>query len=283
MRKVCVFILAVMLLSSCSHKYEAIELSQSFFASLSDSTYGSPGDFYPEYYLLGTVAKSDFVDIESSDVIERDDTITVHCYNNYTNSEGTFMQDSVTLFIRKDGNKKYYIYDSAGLILIDEDLKWFGKVTGAFGNKDVKDQALAKRIRKVRLMMFDKYLAVRTELSKKVKISNWSWETSYRGEAHGDGMVVNNLDYSISGLKYYVNYYDRSGDFMAEDHGSISKTLYPGEKYNFSFWSSNAKYPNTAGIRLEFSDSMVWKIIKEQTYTGNEFQEYLNANKTDGL
>lgn len=283
MRKVCVFILTVMLLSSCSHKYEAIELSQSFFASLSDSTYGSPGDFYPEYYLLSTEAKSDFVDIESSDVIEGDDTITVRCYNNYTNSEGTFMQDSVTLFIRKNGDKKYYIYDSKGLILIDEDLKWFGKVTGAFDNKDVKDQALAKRIRKVRLMMFDKYLAVRTELSKKVKISNWSWETSYRGEAHGDGMVVNTLDYPISGLKYYVNYYDRRGDFMAEDHGSISKTLYPGEKYNFSFWSSNAKYPNTAGIRLEFSDSMVWKIIKEQTYTGNEFQEYLNANKIDGL
>ena len=126
------------------------------------------------------------------------------------------MQDSVTLFIRKNGDKKYYIYDSKGLILIDEDLKWFGKVTGAFDNKEVKDQALAKRIRKVRLMMFDKYLAVRTELSKKVKISNWSWETSYSGEAHGDGMVVNTLDYSISGLKYNVNYYDRRGDFMAE-------------------------------------------------------------------
>ena len=66
---------------------------------------------------------------------------------------------------------------------------------------------------------------------------------------------------------------------MAEDNGSISKTLYPGEKYNFTFWSSNAKYPHTANLRLKFSDNMVLKIIKEQTYTGNEFQDYQKRKK----
>jgi hypothetical protein len=129
-------------------------------------------------------------------------------------------------------------------------------------------------------MMWDKYIEVRAELATKVKIANWSWETSYSGDAHGEGRIVNNLDYSISGVKYHVNYYDRKGDFMAEDNGSISKTLYPGEKYNFTFWSSNAKYPNTASLRLDFSDNMVLKIIKEQTYTGKEFQEYLKRQKT---
>lgn len=159
-------------------------------------------------------------------------------------------------------------------------MAWFGKVTGAFGKKQTKDQALAKRIEQVRSMMWDKYIEVRAELATKVKIANWSWETSYSGDAHGEGRVVNNLDYSISGVKYHVNYYDRKGDFMAEDNGSISKTLYPGEKYNFTFWSSNAKYPNTASLRLDFSDNMVLKIIKEQTYTGKEFQEYLKRQKT---
>ena len=129
-------------------------------------------------------------------------------------------------------------------------------------------------IEQVRSMMWNKYIEVRAELATKVKISNWSWETSYSGDAHGEGRVINNLDYSISGIKYHVNYYDRKGDFMAEDNGSISKTLYPGEKYNFTFWSPNAKYPHTANLRLEFSDNMVLKIIKEQTYTGNEFQDY---------
>ena len=269
-----IVIISMMILSSCSHKNEAIELSRDFFTSLSDSTYGSPTDFYPRYDSLGIEAKSDVVDIEESDVTEKNDTLIVRCYNNYTNSEGTFKQDSVTLFITRNEEKQFYIYDSKGLIVMDKDLEWFGTATGAFGKKLPNDQALAKRIEQVRSMMWNKYIEVRAELATKVKISNWSWETSYSGDAHGEGRVINNLDYSISGIKYHVNYYDRKGDFMAEDNGSISKTLYPGEKYNFTFWSSNAKYPHTANLRLEFSDNMVLKIIKEQTYTGNEFQDY---------
>ena len=268
-----IVIISMMILSSCSHKNEAIELSRDFFTALSDSTYGSPTDFYPRYDSLGIEAKSDIVDIEESDITEKNDTLIVRCYNNYTNSEGTFKQDSVTLFITRNEEKQFYIYDSKGLIVMDKDLEWFGTATGAFGKKLPNDQALAKRIEQVRSMMWNKYIEVRAELATKVKISNWSWETSYSGDAHGEGRIINNLDYSISGIKYHVNYYDRKGDFMAEDNGSISKTLYPGEKYNFTFWSSNAKYPHTANLRLEFSDNMVLKIIKEQTYTGNEFQD----------
>ena len=62
--------------------------------------------------------------------------------------------------------------------------------------------------------MFDKYLDVSGELREKVKILNWSWETSYSGDAHGEGRIVNNLDYSITGIKYHVTYYDRRGDFL---------------------------------------------------------------------
>ena len=279
MRYASVFIISLLILSSCSHKNEAIELSRDFFTSLSDTTYGKPCDFYPQYDSLGIEAKSDIVDIEESDVTEKNDTITVRCYNNYTNSEGTFKQDSVSLFITRNEDKQFYIYDSKGLIETDKELEWFGTVTGAFTKKRPNDQALAKRIEKVRDMMFDKYFEVRADLATKVKIANWSWETSYSGDAHGEGRVVNNLDYSISGIKYRVTYYDRSGQFMADDDGSISKTLLPGEKYNFTFWSSNAKYPYTASLRLDFSDNMILKIIKGQTYTGKEFQEYMKSQK----
>ena len=126
MRKASLYIIiSLMILSSCSHKNEAIELSRDFFTSLSDSTYGKPGDFYPKYDSLGIDAKSDVVDIEESDVTEKNDTITVRCYNNYTNSEGTFKQDSVTLFITRNEDKQFYIYDSKGLIVMDKDLEWF--------------------------------------------------------------------------------------------------------------------------------------------------------------
>ena len=276
MKKASIFIIFILVLSSCSHKNEAIELSRDFFTSLSDTTYGQPNVFYPQYDSLGISAKSDFVDIEESDVTEKNDTFTVHCYNNYTNSGGTFKQDSVTLFITRNENKQFYIYDSKGLIEMDKELEWFGSVTGAFTKKRPNDLALAKLINQVRKMMWDKFMEIRTELVDKVIISKWSWETGYSGEAKGDGRVVNNSDYSISGVKYHINYYDSNGDFMAEDNGSISKTLYPGEKYNFTFWSSNAKYPKKASLRLDFSDKMILNIIKEQTYTGNEFKKYLS-------
>lgn len=113
------------------------------------------------------------------------------------------------------------------------------------------------------------------ELRTKVKIVNWSWETSYDGTANGDARIVNTLPYSISGIKYLVTYYDRSGNFMAEDDGRVSKTLNPSEKYNFTFWSSNVKYPTTANLRLDFSDKTVLELMKEKTYTGKEFAEFI--------
>ena len=102
MRYTVVFILTALVLSSCSHKNEAMELSRNFFTSLSDSTYGKPSDFYPLYDSLHIEAKSDAVDIEESGITVKNDTIAVRCYNNYTDATGTFKQDSITLFIAKD-------------------------------------------------------------------------------------------------------------------------------------------------------------------------------------
>ena len=64
---------------------------------------------------------------------------------------------------------------------------------------------------------------------------------------------------------------------MAKDDGNISKKLYPGEKYNFTFWRSNAKNPDRANLRLVFPDWLVYKIIREKGYTGNEYQEYIQS------
>ena len=272
-------IISLIALCSCSHKNEAIELSKDFFYALSDTTYGSPCDFYPLYDSLNINAKSDVVDIDESEVFEKKDTFEVHCFNNYTDEGGTFKQDSVILFIAKDSTKQLKIVDSRGLIVVDKDTTGFGNAIGAFKKKNINDLKLAKTIEIVKSIMFDKYLDVSAELREKVKILNWSWETSYSGDAHGEGRIVNNLDYSITGIKYHVTYYDRRGDFMAEDDGSISKTLYPGEKYNFTFWSSNAKYPNTASLRLQFSDNTIFEIMKSKHYTGKEYNEYVKTIK----
>ena len=148
---------------------------------------------------------------------------------------------------------------------MDKEHEWFGNVNGAFGKKLMSDQALTWRIDQIRDLMIKKCIEVRADLATKVKISNWSWETSYSGDAHCEGRSVNNMDYSVSGIKYHINYYDRSDDFMAGDDSSINKTLSPGEKYNFTLWSSNARYPHTANLRLKFSDNMIIKSSRVRT------------------
>lgn len=274
-----ILLVSMAVLASCSNNDEAIELSKDFFTSLSDSTNGKPTSFYPLYDSLGIEAKSDVVDIDESEVYEKNDTIEVHCYNNYTDESGTFKQDSVILFIAKDSTKQLRIYDSRGLIEIDKDTKGYGTAIGAFGKKTFNDVALAKRLETVRTMMYEKYLDVSSELHDKVKIVNWSWETSYDGDAHGEARIVNNLDYSISGIKYHLIYYDRAGNFQSEDDGNISKTLSSGEKYNFTFWSSNAKYPSTANLSLRFSDNTIMEIMRGEYYSGKEYSEYIKTHQ----
>ena len=274
MRYVVFTLLITLVLSSCSHKNEAIELTRSFFTSLSDSTYGSPADFYPQYDSLQIEAKSDVVDIEESEITEKNDSITVRCMNNYTDAKGTFRQDSVVIFITKDKDSEWYIYNSQGLISIDKDIEWFGKKTGALGKRTMYDLQLAEVLSNLYSLMREKYWEQYFELKTQVEILNWSWETSYDGTAHGEARINNKLPYSVSGIKYQITYYDRQNNYMTEDEGRVSKTLNPNEKYNFTFWSSNAKFPTKANLRLDFSDKTVYELMKEKLYTGKEFEEF---------
>lgn len=274
MRYVVFTLLITLVLSSCSHKNEAIELTRSFFTSLSDSTYGSPADFYPQYDSLQIEAKSDVVDIEESEITEKNDSIIVRCMNNYTDARGTFKQDSVVIYITKDKDSEWYIYNSQGLISIDKDIEWFGKKTGALGKRTMYDLQLAEVLSNLYSLMREKYWEQYFELKTQVEILNWSWETSYDGTAHGEARINNKLPYSVSGIKYQITYYDRQNNYMTEDEGRVSKTLNPNEKYNFTFWSSNAKFPTKANLRLDFSDKTVYELMKEKLYTGKEFEEF---------
>ena len=274
MRYLVFTLLITLVLSSCSHKNEAIELTRSFFTSLSDSTYGSPADFYPQYDSLQIEAKSDVVDIEESEITEKNDSIIVRCMNNYTDARGTFKQDSVVIFITKDKDSEWYIYNSQGLISIDKDIEWFGKKTGALGKRTMYDLQLAEVLSNLYSLMREKYWEQYFELKTQVEILNWSWETSYDGTAHGEARINNKLPYSVSGIKYQITYYDRQNNYMTEDEGRVSKTLNPNEKYNFTFWSSNAKFPTKANLRLDFSDKTVYELMKEKLYTGKEFEEF---------
>ena len=277
MRRLCLTLSSFILLISCSRNEEIISLSRAFFQTLADTTYAHPSDYYPYYESLDIEAKSDMVEINESDISFHRDTAIVRCFNSFTTEEGTFKQDSVILYLITNDADQYYICDSRGLISIDTDIRDFGIVTGAISKSKINDRELAKRLEVINKMLLKEYFKVYFELYEKVVIQNWSWETSYSGIANGEARIKNNLDYAIDGIKYELTYYDYYGNFMAKDDGSITKELYPNEKYSFDFWSSNVKYPDSAKLRLVFPDKLIYKIIKEQPYSGNEYKEYLES------
>ena len=278
MRTLSLFVVILLLFSSCSRHSEVVALSKGFFYSLSDTLYANPRDYYPLYDSLKIAAKSDMVEIDESNIQDKGDTIIVKCLNSYTSIDGTFKQKDILLFFKTGKNNQLYICDSQGLIDLNKDVKKYGLATGALSNLPLNDTELSKRCKELREMLFSEYISTHLMLLEKVKIQKWSWDTSYySGEANGEAMVVNNLDFAVDGIKYEVTYYDYQGNFMANDDGSISKTLYPGEKFNFTFWSSNAKYPSRARLELVFPEKLVEKIIMNREYTGNEYDDYIKS------
>ena len=145
-------ILLIIILSSCSRKDEIIALSKGFFYSLSDSTYACPRDYYPYYDSLNVKARSDIVEIDESNISRQGDTVTVKCFNNYTTTDGTFKQDSVSLYLTTNDNGEYYISNSLGLVSMDSELKKYGLSTGALSNLHIKDRELSKRYAQIRIM-----------------------------------------------------------------------------------------------------------------------------------
>ena len=219
-------LITVLSLSSCAEGNDkVIALSKAFFTTLSDSTYACPRDYYPLYDSLDVKAKSDFVEINEEDIVKSGDSWHVRCYNSYTSSKGVFKQDSVTLYIKTNSADQLYIYDSKGLVTIEEDLVDYGKSVGAFTNQSFGDIELARRIKHVTKMLVKEYWNVYFDLVLNVTIKDWSWETSYSGEAHGEGCVVNELDYIVDGIKYELTYYDRRGDLWLRTMAAYPKNF----------------------------------------------------------
>lgn len=268
-------IVILLLQASCSRKQEAIDVTNNFFYSVSDSTYGKPSMYYPLYDSLYTNVVCDIIDVLDDNVIERNDTFFVDCINNYTNKNGEFKQDSVRLYIAPNKDNNMIIFKSKGLIEHDDILDDFGKRVGAFNKKKDDDRSMIDIYRNLTSMFINEYIDARETLLKKVKVVRWDWENSYSGYANGECIIKNNLDYSITGVKYSVCYYDYNGGYMADDEDRINETIKPGERINYSWWSSNVKYASRADFILVFDNNLIMEFIKHKEYKGNEYQLFV--------
>lgn len=262
------------LLSCSSKKEEAKELVSAFFTAATDSTSGlKTSDYYSTYDILSIQLKSDVLDI-NDEVESKDDTLIVTGQNSYTSENGVFTQDSIKFFISKvKGKEGLQIISSIGLIKVPDFLEQFAKSLNVSleGKKDFQLNDLLINLNKFYTSKaFDAYM----ELFKGVQITYWDWETDYSEEPHGQGWLKNNLDITISDIKYTVTYYDRNHNFISDDTGTACRSLKPGEKYRFSFYTSHVKYPSKANLKLDFTSANIDKILYSKRYTKADFDKF---------
>lgn len=275
MKKILYFLLLIFFCACSNTTEKAQETVSSLYSTVCDTTLRAT-DFYPLFDSLHVKLRSDVLDM-SNEIDVNNDTLYLSCLNSYTDERGKFCQDSIYFFIHKDKDSgKYYIVDSKGLINIDESIQNFGVKIGAIKKgKSYNDLELVHRIKIIGQIYLEQYFKFLTTLMTGVEIKKWSWETDYSGDARGEAQIINNLPYNVHDIKYKVTYYDYNGSYMTEDTGIACRILHPNEKYFFSFWSSHAKNPSKANLKLEFSDSMIGSLMESQDYSSNEYEEYV--------
>lgn len=252
---------------------KAQETVQVFFESINNPDLRTT-DYYPRFDSLKIEVKSDAIDYLGGKWIG--DTIEYHCINNYSDSRGSFKQDTILFYLTNNGDSNYSIVNSIGLATINPSNKEFAYKIGAFKPTEVYDDSeVVNRNNMVSMFIIFECMRISDELIKNVVIGNWRWDVSYYGSANGEAWVENNLPYTVNGVRYKVTYYDRNDNYMTEDDGIVCDKLHSGEKYSFSFWSSNAKYPKRAELELDFSDEFILNKVLYGDYSGYEYDAFV--------
>ena len=262
------------LLSCSSKKEEAKELVSAFFTAATDSASGlKTSDYYSTYDTLSIKLKSDVLDI-NDEVKSKGDTLIVEGQNSYTSENGVFTQDSIKFFIAKvKGKEGLQIINSAGLIKVPDFLKRFAKSLNVSldGRTDFQLNDLLTKLNKFySSKAFDAYM----ELFQGIQVTYWDWETDYSEEPHGQAWLKNNLDITITDIKYIVTYYDRNNNFISDDTGTACRSLKPGEKYRFSFYTSHVKYSSKANLKLDFTSANVENMLYSKRYSKADFVKF---------
>lgn len=289
MKKIATFLFIAISAMACVNKEAATKTTNSFFKALKQDDKVTMLINYPEMVNLDDYYKSDSISITTIEGME-EKRIKVMLTNYYTNGFGKQFTRDMTLYLRPDSlNKEQYtIYDSEGLAGLDaEDKQYqFAIKTGCIDlSKDITDQQKAEKMKTAKKIFFQEYLSLFIELRTQVKIIDWDWESSYYSKAgSGDGVCQNNSIYDIPDLKYRVKFYAPNGNIISEDDGYISYSkLQSGRSTGFSFYASYIGNANKASISVEFDDEWMEEIIVSKSYTGNEYNLYIQSHVEENL
>lgn len=287
MKKIALFIASALLFAACVNEEAATNTANLLFSAIKEGSEQKMASAYPKISNLPSYYKSDNMTIKEIEGMPKKE-IKVLVSNEYTTALGKLVNRDIMLYMRPDSleAKKYIVYDSEGLCGWDpeeNDEYKFALKTGCINEiTDVTDQQRAEKMEVARKMMLKEYFNVYVELMTQIRITDWSWDTSYYSDsASGDAICFNGSNYDVPDLKYRVKYYDRYDNLITEDDGYITyDVLKAGRSKSFSFYTSYVGNAQRAKISVEFDDELILKYLADKTYTGKEYEEYLAQQET---
>lgn len=280
MRKTLLLLLASALFLSCGNKSK--ELSENtvrlMFNGISTDESDSILKAYPDFKKIGTYYKSDSISItETSN--HGDDKMLVKVKNYFTNGYGKKFNQDIMLFLKPTNEEKssYIVYDSKGLRSYEEDDVYkFAVKIGCIKKDDTTDQEIANKLKVANDMLTVYVLRLYSELTSKVTITRWEWESGYGGSASGKGILKNNSDYNIPKPKYKITYKDSNGNEITTDDGYVTyDMLNSGSSKAFTFYTSYVGNASRASISIDFDTELLVKFVSNDDYTGTEYNEFI--------
>lgn len=215
-------------------------------------------------------------DVEISGIEAKDSKYTVKCKTGFYDENSKFVQHDVYFFIEKV-DAGFVITDSKGLIHLPADLGNYPYNIGAI-TKYSKDIEIGTKGEDIMACFYADWLRHVWRINSGIETISWSWETNW-GTPNGKCTIKNTLPFRVSNVKYKITYYN-GNDIIGSDDGTAASSIDAGGTKSFSFYSSgvNGYLVRTAHIEFEVPERYAIEWTLNQSFTGNEFEEYKNIH-----
>ena len=199
--------------------------------------------------------------------------------------DGIFSHN-ITFYIKKDElvENQYVISDTKGFCSYDfflwTNILKFGEKTGAITKEDSTDLLISNKIANVEIFHKYKINVLTQEIHEKVnfEILDWRMNNSKNSLAI-TASVTNSSDYDILFPEYAFQLFDNGRNEITRGSGNINmNSLESGNTENFSFVIDNAKNAHYLYLRINRNltlESGIKNVVGNQTYKGNEYNEFL--------
>jgi len=274
-----IFIGCVISCSDSKRKKLADKTTMEFFSAVNENDTTKMWILYPALKDYVAYYKSDECVIKETKVLA-DKKVSVIVNSSFTNPFGKKSNQTITLFLKPDGDKEdsYKIYDSKGINDYKNDniFYTFASKTGCIDkNADLTDQEIIQKLKIAQKMMTNYYFDTFIQLLSHVFITSWNWQLGYGGSASGNGIVKNISGFNLPKLKYTIKYFDSNGNEITTDNGYVTYDMFmSGSSKSFTFYTSYVGNARRAKIDLDFDTEMILNYVASKDYTGKEFEEY---------